>query len=141
MSKHDEQHKSRLVANDHLTNDHTLRQFPLKVSTPKEYSSPLEPRDHTTELLDPEGIQKYQSLIGSMQWSVSIGRLDITTAVMSMSSFRAAPRKGHLQRQKRIYGYLKKFRNYVMLSAFVLQIRTPIYQSKTSNGRTRYMEM
>ena len=28
---------------------------------------------------------------------------------MSMSSFRAAPREGHLERLKRIYGYLKKF--------------------------------
>jgi hypothetical protein len=44
-----------------------------------------------------------------MQWAVSIGHLDITTAVMTMSSFQAAPRKGHLQRAKRIYGYLRKF--------------------------------
>ena len=61
------------------------------------------------ELLDAEMTQKYQSLIGTMQWAVSIGRLDITTAVMSMSSFRAAPRKGHLDRIRRIYGYLAKF--------------------------------
>jgi hypothetical protein len=82
---------------------------------PKEYTSPLESGDHpeldTTELLGLEGIQQYQSLIGSMQWAVSIGRLDITTAVMTMTSFRATPRKGHLQRAKRIYGgYLRKFR-------------------------------
>ena len=75
--------------------------------------SPLEKGDHPelddTELLDAEMTQKYQSLIGAMQWAVSIGRLDITTAVMSMSSFRAAPRKGHLDRIRRIYGYLAKF--------------------------------
>jgi hypothetical protein len=28
-----------------------------------------------------------------------------------MSRFRVAPRKGHLDRLKRIYGYLKQFRN------------------------------
>jgi hypothetical protein len=28
--------------------------------------------------------QQFQSLIGNMQWAVSIGRLDITTAVMSL---------------------------------------------------------
>ena len=55
------------------------------------YSSPLEKGDHpeldTSELLDESGIQKYQSLVGSLQWAVSIGRLDITTAVMTLSGF------------------------------------------------------
>ena len=42
---------------------------------------------------------------------MSIGRLDITTAVMTMSGYRANPREGHLQRVKRIVGYLQKFRH------------------------------
>jgi hypothetical protein len=54
--------------------------------------------------------QQFQSLIGAMQWAVSIGRLDIATAVMSLSSFHAMPRRGHLQRAKRIYGYLRKMK-------------------------------
>jgi hypothetical protein len=37
----------------------------------------------------------YQSMIGALQWMVTIGRLDITTAVMTMSEFRVAPRTGH----------------------------------------------
>jgi hypothetical protein len=45
-----------------------------------------------------------------MQWAVSIGRLDIATAVMSLSSFCAMPRRGHLERAKRIYGYLQKMK-------------------------------
>jgi hypothetical protein len=48
--------------------------------------------------------QQFQSLIGAIQWAVSIGRLDIATAVMSLSSFHAMPRRGHLERAKRIYG-------------------------------------
>jgi hypothetical protein len=51
--------------------------------------------------------QQFQSLIGA----VSIGRLDIATAVMSLSSFRAMPRRGHLERAKRIYGYLRKMKD------------------------------
>ena len=78
------------------------------------YTSPLEKNDHpeldTSDLLDTDGIKKYQSLIGAMQWAVSLGRLDITTAVMTMSGFRVAPRKGHLERLKRIYGYLLRFK-------------------------------
>ena len=78
------------------------------------YTSPLEKNDHPeldkSDLLDTDGIKKYQSLIGAIQWAVSIGRLDITTAVMTMSGFWVAPRKGHLDRVKQIYGYLLCFK-------------------------------
>jgi hypothetical protein len=78
--------------------------------------SPVEENDHpeldTSEFLDDDGIQKYQSLIGSLQWIISIGRWDVQTAVMTLSSFRAQPRKGHLERAKRIYGYIYKFRHF-----------------------------
>jgi hypothetical protein len=78
-------------------------------------TSPLERNDHPetddSELLDEDGIQRYQSIIGSLQWAVSIGRFDITTAVMTMSGFRSAPRKGHLERAKRIVCYLFRFKS------------------------------
>ena len=78
-------------------------------------SSPLEKGDHpeldNSTLLDEDGISKYQSLIGSLQWAISLGRFDIITSVMTMSSFRAAPRKGHLERVKRIYSYITKMRH------------------------------
>jgi Reverse transcriptase (RNA-dependent DNA polymerase) len=78
-------------------------------------TSPLEKSDHpeldTSELLDSSGITQYQSLIGALQWVISIGRFDVMTAVMTMSSFRGAPRQGHLERVKRIYGYLSKMRH------------------------------
>ena len=53
-------------------------------------------------------------MIGALQWSISIGRLDITTAVMTLSGFRAAPRVGHLERAKRVYGYLSNMRHAVI---------------------------
>ena len=78
-------------------------------------SSPLEKGDHpeldTSELLDQDGIQKYQSLIGALQWTVSLGRMDINTAVMTLSSFRVEPRKGHMERIKRLYSYLAKMKH------------------------------
>ena len=74
--------------------------------------SPLVPGDHpeldTTDFLDEDGTAKYQSLIGSMQWLISITRFDIAVAVVSLSSFRATPRKGHLDRAKRIYSYIRR---------------------------------
>ena len=81
-------------------------------------SSPIEKNDHpeldTSELLDLEGIQRYQSLIGALQWVVFIGRFDVQTAVMTLSSFRVAPRRGHLERIKRIYGYLAKMKHDII---------------------------
>jgi hypothetical protein len=50
-------------------------------------------------------------MIGALQWMVTIGRFDILTSVMTMSGFRVAPRKGHLEGLKRIYGYLSKVRH------------------------------
>ena len=50
-------------------------------------------------------------MIGALQWAVSLGRFDIHTAVMMMGSFRVAPREGHLQRLKRVYGYLRKYKH------------------------------
>lgn len=82
---------------------------------PRSYSSPLEQGDHpeidNSQELDLEGTKKYQSLIGSLQWVVQIGRFDVGTAIMTLASFRANPRVGHLGRIKRIYGYLYKMRN------------------------------
>ena len=75
-------------------------------------SSPLEKNDHPelddSEEVDAEMITQYQSMIGALQWVISLGRFDICTAIMTMSRFRVAPRKGHISRVKRIYGYLAK---------------------------------
>jgi hypothetical protein len=79
--------------------------FGCKPST--KVSSPLEKGDHpeidTSDILDKKGIQQYQQpLIGAMmQWAVSIGRINITTAVMTLSGFRTAPGIGHLDRARR----------------------------------------
>lgn len=85
---------------------------------PKEYSSPLEKNDHPeldmSEYLNSTNIKIYQSLIGAIQWVVSLGRFDVHTAVMTMSHFRIAPKEGHLSRLKRIYGYLSKFKEGVI---------------------------
>jgi hypothetical protein len=81
---------------------------------PKEYASLLEKGDppelDISELCTTEQIAQYQSMIGSLQWIVTMGRFDVHTAVMTMSGFRIAPRIGHLERLWRIYGYTSKMR-------------------------------
>jgi hypothetical protein len=90
--------------------DKMMDTYELYGEKPRKASSPLEQNDHLemedSPFLGQDKTQQFQSLIGAMQWAVSIGRLDIVTAVMSLSSFRAMPRRGHLERAKRINGYL-----------------------------------
>jgi hypothetical protein len=82
---------------------------------PKHFHSPLESNDHpeldTSQFCGEKDTKIYQSLIGALQWIISLGRLDICVHVMSLSSFRVQPRTGHLRRVKRIYGYISKFKH------------------------------
>ena len=77
---------------------------------PRKSRPPLEGGDHpeldTPELCDEHQTFQFQTLIGQLQWLVSPGHFDIAVHVMSLSRFRAQPRKGHLDRAKRILGYL-----------------------------------
>ena len=77
---------------------------------PRKSRPPLEGGDHpeldTSELCEEHQTKQFQTLIGQLQWLISLGRFDIAVHVMSLSRFRAQPRKGHLDRAKRIVGYL-----------------------------------
>lgn len=86
----------------------------LGLKPPKKVSTPLDPNYHpeldTTDELDAIGRQIYWSLIGMLQWAVTIGRIDIHHAVICLSRFRAQPRKGHLQGVTKIFGYLNNYK-------------------------------
>ena len=70
----------------------------------------LDKNDHpeldNSELVNEDLITKFMCMIGQLQWAVTHGRYDILSHVMSMSHFRLAPNVGHIDRMKRIYGYL-----------------------------------
>jgi hypothetical protein len=103
---------------------------------PKHYASPLDKGDHpeldTSDECEMDEIKQYQSLIGSLQWAISLGRFDIAAAVMTLSSFRVSPRKGHLDRAKRVVGYLAKMKHGT------LRVRTgePDYSDLPTNEYT-----
>ena len=77
---------------------------------PRKSRPPLEggdhPELHSPELCDEHQTNQFQTLVGQLQWRISPGHFDIAVHVMSLSRFRAQPRKGHLDRAKRIVGYL-----------------------------------
>jgi hypothetical protein len=65
----------------------------------------------TSELFTTEHIAQYQSMIGALQWIITIGRFDINTAVMTISGFHMTPRVLHLNRLEQIYGYTLKMKH------------------------------
>ena len=80
--------------------------------------SPFEKNDHpeldNSELCNEEQITKYICMIGQLQWAITLGRYDILAHVMSMSRFRLAPKIGHLERMKRLYGYSVKTKHFAI---------------------------
>jgi hypothetical protein len=66
------------------------------------------PEIDQSEELGADEISLYQSLIGALQWAMTLGEFDTLVAVMSMSHFRINPRVGHLERLKQLSGYIRK---------------------------------
>ena len=79
---------------------------------PKPSSSPLERNDHpeldASEEVAADVIMQYQSMIGALQWTISLSRFDICTAIMTLSCFHIAPWQGHIDCIKHIYGSLSR---------------------------------
>ena len=83
---------------------------------PKGLKTPLEKNDHpeldTTDILEGHQVNHYLTMVGQLQWLITMGRFDIQAQVISMSRSRAAPRQGHLERFKRIYAYVIRTKVY-----------------------------
>ena len=81
-------------------------------SLPSMTTAPLDPKDHpemdNSSFLGEDDITRYQSLIGALQWAITLGRFELLPAVVSLGSFRVAPRIGHMDRIKRVYGFLRR---------------------------------
>ena len=60
-----------------------------------------------SDLLDKDGHNPYQHLIGILQWFCMIGRADTQFSVCSHCHFPACPHKEQLKVVKKIYSYLK----------------------------------
>ena len=58
---------------------------------------------------------KYLTMVGQLQWLVTLERFDIHAQVATMTRFRAAPRQGHMGRLKRIYSYANRTKDYAIM--------------------------
>ena len=78
-----------------------------KTVIPSGYQPELDGSDYCSE----EEHRYYYQQIGVLRWAVELGRIDIATEVSILSSYCAAPRKGHLAAVFHIFGYLKHHPN------------------------------
>ena len=62
-----------------------------------------------SDVCDLDQIKQYQTVVGQRIWLSGLGRIDIAVHVMTMSRFRQQPGIGHLERLKKIVGYLANF--------------------------------
>ena len=75
------------------------------------YRSPMSPDCHPemdeSPLLDDEGNSKYRMLVGSANWCVTLGRIDVQYAVCTLARQNGKAREGHIDAMMRVFGYLK----------------------------------
>ena len=108
---------------------------------PKGYKTPLDKNDHpeldTSEILEGDMAAKYLTMVGQLQWLVTLGRFDIHAQVATMSRFRAASRQGHMDSLKRIYSYAIRTKDYLEL----INLTILFYLIKILIGHTLYIVM
>ena len=67
------------------------------------------PEMDNTDLLPEDGITRFKSIMGILQWVVTGGRIDICYSTASLARFCMSPREGHLKNAEKVLGYLKKY--------------------------------
>ena len=89
---------------------------------PKGYMTSLDKNDHqdldTSEILEGDMAAKYITIVGQLQWLVTLGSFNLHAQVPTMSRLRAAPRQGHMDRLKMIYS------NAIRTKDYAIRIRT-----------------
>ena len=110
---------------------------------PKKTKTPLVGGDHPesdiSDFCDQDQIKQYQTIVGQLIWLSRLGRFDIAVHVMTMSRFRQQPRIGHLERLKKIVGYLANFPLEPYGSDSMNQT-TLTYLTRNMIGRELFME-
>ena len=111
---------------------------------PNGYKTPFNKNDHpeldTSEILVGDMAAKYLTMVGQLQWLVTLGRFDLHAQVATISRFRAARRQEHMDRLKRIYSYAIRTR-IMQLGLELINLITSSYQIKILTGHSLYMVM
>ena len=80
--------------------DEKLKAYNMQETRPRE--TPAECRMLTKDTgdatpLPPNGVRRYQAIVGSLQWISANARPDVTFACIQLAKFNAAPTREHIQ--------------------------------------------
>ena len=84
------------------------------------------PENDLSEFCYQAQVKQYQTAVGQLIWLSGLGRFDIAVHIMTMSRFRQQPRIGHLERLKKIIGYLTNFPH----GSLRVRLRKPDYSNQ-----------
>jgi hypothetical protein len=74
-------------------------------------STPMDDTYHPeledSDFLNEKNHNLFRAIIGSLNWLVTLGRIDIAYATNTLARFSMAPRNGHLKAAFRVLGYLR----------------------------------
>ena len=109
---------------------------------PKGYKTPLGKSDHpeldTSEILYGDMAAKYLTMVGQLQWLVTLGRFDIHAQVSTMSGFRAALGKD-IWTDLRVFTPVPLGLRIMQLGLELINLTILSYLTKISIGHTLYM--
>jgi hypothetical protein len=66
------------------------------------------PKVDTSDPLDADATNLYQSYVGVIRWCIELGRIDICNDLGKFSSYLACPRIGHMEAVLQVFAYLSK---------------------------------
>jgi hypothetical protein len=66
------------------------------------------PEIDTSDPLDADAMNLYQSYVGVLRWCIELGRIDICNALGKLSSYLACPQLGHMEAVLLVFSYLSK---------------------------------
>lgn len=87
-------------------------------------------------VLDTKNASRFRAIVGSANWAITLGRLDINYATMALSRYNMEPQQGHLQAAKRIFGHLKK----VPKGKIVVDLTHPDHSQHDVNEHNNWKE-
>ena len=111
---------------------------------PKGYKTPLDKNDHpeldTSEILEGDMAAKYLTMVGQLQWLVTLGRFDIHAQVATISRFRAALDKD-IWTDSKGFTPMPLGPRIMQLGLRLSNLTIPSFLIKILTGHTLYMVM
>ena len=88
-----------------------------------------DPELDTSPELDPDAASYYLTIIGILRWMIELGRIDIITKVLLLSSHAALPREGHLEGAVHVMAHIdQRYNSRLLYDPSYLEIDHSVFK-------------